>query len=243
MGQAKKAPVKVQMKKILSKVYHERKERVHMNDLVFLKPNCIKAIPFTTSKIIAEFTGVEHRKIKVSIAKNKTALETFGLLASYGAESTGGRPEEITSLNEPQATLLVTFLKNTPTVVEFKTELVRQFYAMRTELQHRQIGREQLKPIRRELTDVIQDNPNHNIWDFKIYTDLAYKFVIGKNAAQIRVDRGACKTAKAIDYMTSIEISKVARIESQISVLCEMGLGYYQIKAMLLNRQMIGKIA
>lgn len=207
-----------------------------MSNLVFLEPNCIKAEPFTTSKVIAEFTGVEHRKIKVAIAKHKTSLETFGLLASYGAESTGGRPEEIISLNEQQATLLVTFLKNTPVVVAFKTELVRQFYEMRTELQKRQTERERLKPIRREMTDVIKDIPDHNAWDYKLYTDLIYKLVTGKNAAQIRKDRGATKKAKAIEYMTADEIESIAKLTNKIGVLLDLGHDYYSIKDILFKK-------
>lgn len=34
-----------------------------MNTLVYLSPNTKE--PFTTSKVIAEMTGIEHRKIKV----------------------------------------------------------------------------------------------------------------------------------------------------------------------------------
>lgn len=214
-----------------------------MGNLVFLEPNCIKAVPFTTSKVISEFTGVEHRKIKVAIAKHKTSLETFGLLASYGAESTGGRPEEIISLNEQQATLLITFLKNTPVVVAFKTELVRQFYQMRTELQKRQIGKLELRPTRRTLTDEIKDNPGHSEWDYKLFTDLAYKNATGKIASQLRKDRGASKKAVALDYMTSDEIALVEKLTYKIAVLYEMGLDYYQIKAMLLKRQTVGKVA
>jgi len=214
-----------------------------MGDLVFLEPNCIKAIPFTTSKVIAEFTGVEHRKIKVAIAKHKTSLETFGLLASYGAESTGGRPEEIISLNEQQATLLVTFLKNTPIVVAFKVELVRQFFEMRTELQKRQIGKLDLRPTRRTLTDEVNDNPEHGEWDYKNLINLSYKMATGKIASQLRKDRGASKKAVALDYMTSEEIALVDKLTYKIAVLYELGMDYHQIKAMLLNRKMIGKIA
>jgi phage regulator Rha-like protein len=151
-----------------------------MGELVFLEPNSIKAVPFTTSKVIAESTGVGHRHVKKQISLHKSSLETFGLLVALETESTGGRPEEIIQLNEQQATLLVTFLKNTPVVVAFKTELVRQFYEMRTELQKRQIGKQTLKPTRRSLTDEIKANPDHGKWDYKLYTDLAYKMVTGK---------------------------------------------------------------
>ena len=73
----------------------------------------------------------------------------------------GGRPEKVYHLNEPQATLLITYLKNTEPVREFKKELVRQFYAMRERIQEltspiwqetRSIGKE----IRRKETDCIK---------------------------------------------------------------------------------------
>jgi phage regulator Rha-like protein len=217
-----------------------------MNELVFLKPSSIKSIPFTTSDVIAEYAKIANRSVYLLIEKHIKHLEKFGRVSfeMRPSQTKGGMQEvKIYHLNEEQATLLITFLKNTEPVIQFKTELVRQFYAMRSELQHRQIGREQLRPIRRELTDVISDNPDHNRWDYKLYTDLAYKFVTGRNAAQIRKGRGASKTATAIDYMTADEIGRIAKLQNQISVLCEMGLDYYQIKAMLLNRQMVGKIA
>ena len=208
-----------------------------MGELVFLEPNSIKAVPFTTSKVIAEFTGVGHRHIKKQISLHKLSLETFGLLVAHETESTGGRPEEITLLNEQQATLLVTFLKNTPVVVAFKTELVRQFFEMRTELQKRQIGKLNLKPTRRTLTDEIKGNPNRSEWDYKLFTDLSYKTALGKIAAKIRKERGASKKAVALDYMTADEIALVESVTNKIAVLYEMGLDYYQIKDMLAKSQ------
>lgn len=71
-----------------------------MNSLVFLDPNKIDSVPFTTSRVIAEMTGIEHRKIKVAIRKHQKDIESFGLSASYQAESSGGRPEEIVKLIE-----------------------------------------------------------------------------------------------------------------------------------------------
>lgn len=210
-----------------------------MDKLVFLEPDRIEAVPFTTSKVIAEVSGIEHRKLKVAIRKHQTALESFGILAPYGAETRNGpgQPEILYRLNEQQATLLMTFLKNTPVVVRFKTELVRQFYAMRSELQRRELWRSELKPIRRDLTDAIRDLPEHphKGWDYKQYTDLAYKHVTGKNAAQLRKGRGAAKTAKAIDYLNSAELEAVTKAQSQIAVLLDMGMGYEQVKTTLAN--------
>ena len=82
---------------------------------------------------------------------------------------------------------------------------------MKTELLNRQVLRQELKPIRRELTDVIQDDPNSNDWSYKLYTDLAYKAVIGKNAAQIRKERGAKPKAVAVDYMNAAELAQITK--------------------------------
>lgn len=212
-----------------------------MDNIVFLEPNKIDSEPFTTSKVIAEMTGIEHRKIKVTIRKYQSDINSFGLSASYQAESTGGRPEEIIKMNEAQATFLMTLLKNTPVVVAFKKELVRQFYAMRQELLKRQTGRAELKPIRRELTDVIKEQEPDDQWAYKKYTDLAYKSSIGKNAAQLRRERDAPKKAKAVDYLTSDEIAAVAKRQNQIAVLLEMGMDYTQIKSVVLEAALQAK--
>lgn len=200
-----------------------------MSELVFLEPNKLDAVPFTTSKVIAEAAGMNHRRVKDAIRKHQEDFESFGLLGAYETESSGGRPEEIIKLNEEQAAFLMTLLKNTPVVIAFKKELVRQFYAMRAELFQRKMQRAELKPIRRELTDVIQEMDDGK-WAYKQYTDLAYKSAIGKTAAQLRKERNAPKKAKAVDYMTANEITAVSKRQSQIAVLLEMGLDYQAIK-------------
>lgn len=215
-----------------------------MNDLVFLDPNRLDAIPFTTSKVISEVVGIEHRKIKVAIRKHKEAIETFGILAPYEPiiQNRGrGQPEVIYKLNEEQATFLMTLLKNTPTVVAFKKELVRQFYAMRRELVSRQVNRAKMLPTRRDLTDAIRDcipeSPHKVMW-YKHYTDLAYRAAFGMSAAQLRKARNAPKGSVAADYLTSAEMENVERITKQIGVLVEMRLDYQQIKRMLLQQRL-----
>lgn len=215
-----------------------------MNSLVFLEPNKIDAVPFTTSAVIAEYALVQHHTITRLIQKYESDFECFGILRFQIEEIKGrGQPQKRYRLNEEQATLLVTYLKNTEPVRRFKTELVRQFYLMRTELQKRQIAKLDRKPIRRELTDTIQNDPNHGKWDYKIFTDLAYKTVTGKNAAQIRKERGAGKKDTASDYMTAEELTAITRLEYQMAALKDLGMNYQQIKMLLLNRQVVGNIA
>ena len=206
-----------------------------MNNLVFLEPNKIDSEPFTTSKVVAEVTCVSHRYIKKQISQRENELKQFGLLVAHATESTGGRPEEITRLNEQQATVLITFLKNTPVVIAFKVELVKQFFAMRAELNRRHIGRAQLKPIRRELTDVIKQ-VDSSPWAYKKYTDLAYMTVMGKTAKKLREERSAPPKAKAVDYMTADELHSVTEMQYRIAVLLETGMDYATIKSALFNR-------
>ena len=189
-----------------------------------------------TSKVMAEVTNIRHDKLKSAISRHKSALETFGLLTRYGGESSGGRPEVIYKLNEQQSTLLITFLKNTPVIVAFKTELVRQFYAMRAELQTRHVRREELKPVRKSLTDVIQEQCAGDRWAYMRYTNLAYKSVMGKNAVQIRKERDAPSKANAVEYLTADELADVTRAEGQIAVLLDIGMDYLQVKALIMNR-------
>ena len=212
-----------------------------MNDLVFLDPNRLDAIPFTTSKVIAEVTGMNHRRVKDAIRKHESTFLEFGLLGAYETESSGGRPEEIVKLNEEQATFLMTLLKNTPTVVAFKKELVRQFYAMRRELVSRQVNRAKMLPTRRDLTDAIRDcipeSPHKGMW-YKHYTDLAYRAAFGMSAAQLRKARNAPKGSVAADYLTAEEMDNIVRITKQIGVLVEMRMDYQQIKRMLLQQRL-----
>lgn len=120
--------------------------------------------PYTTSEIISGGTGIDRRKVRDAIRKYRSALEAFGRVAPYQAPlETRGGVQTITGyiLNEQQATFLLTLLKNTPVVVEFKKELVRQFYAMRSLLLEQaspiwQDTRSLGKEIRRQETDSIQ---------------------------------------------------------------------------------------
>lgn len=109
-----------------------------MNELVFLKNNQ----PVTTSLIIAEGTGNEHKSVIRLINEHKTEFEEdWGTIRFSDLKSTnplGGRPTKIAWLNEPQATFLITLLRNNEIVVKFKKKLVCDFYKMREILLNRQ---------------------------------------------------------------------------------------------------------
>lgn len=83
----------------------------------------------TTTLAIAEGTLSDHASVIKLVRTYQADLEEFGLL-DFKSESTGGRPTEYAFLNEPQSTLLLTYMRNTDIVRAFKKKLVREFWEM-----------------------------------------------------------------------------------------------------------------
>lgn len=83
----------------------------------------------TTTLAIAEGTLNDHASVIKLVRTYQADLEEFGLL-DFKSESTGGRPTEYAFLNEPQSTLLLTYMRNTDIVRAFKKKLVREFWEM-----------------------------------------------------------------------------------------------------------------
>ncbi|MCG7945367.1 MAG: Rha family transcriptional regulator [Candidatus Thiodiazotropha taylori] len=93
----------------------------------------------TTSLAIAEGVGLQHKNVLGLIRQNLEELRELGNIAFETRNSIGaGRHTQYTILNEPQATLLLTFMRNSPVVVRFKVRLVEEFYRMREQLKNTQ---------------------------------------------------------------------------------------------------------
>lgn len=117
---------------------------------------------FTDSLIIARGTHNQHESIQRRIRDYEREISSFGKLGFEIRPMPSGQEQKIYKLNEMQATFLITLLKNTETVVKFKMELVRQFYAMRQFIFERQTKgwiqtREQGKLTRKAETDILSE--------------------------------------------------------------------------------------
>ena len=214
-----------------------------MNDLVYLIPNTEE--PFTTSEVIAECAGVKRDTVQKLVQRHEKDLREFGRVGFEirTLQTRGGQQmAKVYHLNEQQATLLLTFLRNTPVVIEFKKELVRQFFAMRKELMNIKAIKAERKPLRTSMTDAIKALPDspHKQFKYSQYTDLAYTAALGRTARQLRKERGADKDATASDYMNADELAAVASMENRISVLLDVGMSYQQIKNSLLRVKRLG---
>ena len=214
-----------------------------MSNLVYLTPNTEE--PFTTSEVIAECAGVKRDTVQKLIQRHEKDLREFGKVGFEIRPLSGsktGQTVKAYHLNEQQATLLLTFLRNTPVVIEFKKELVRQFFAMRKELMNIKAIKAERKPLRTSMTDAIKALPDspHKQFKYSQYTDLAYTAALGRTARQLRKERGADKGATASDYMNADELAAVASMENRISVLLDIGMSYQQIKNSLLRVKRLG---
>jgi phage regulator Rha-like protein len=213
-----------------------------VDNLVFLEPDCLNEIPFTTSEVIAENGDVNHATVKRLIRKYKSDLEEFGILGFKIREIEGrGQPEKIYKLNEQQATLLITYMQNTLPVRKFKKALVKQFYIMQKELNKRTATRMKAKQAREALTNAIQGLPDspHKSMKYKHYTDLVYKIVFNKNSKQLREDYGITAKDSLRDYFTADQITEIERLENQIGVLIDLGNDYKSIKMALGKKYLI----
>ncbi|PRB69498.1 phage regulatory protein/antirepressor Ant [Arthrobacter sp. MYb213] len=90
-----------------------------------------------TSETIAQGAGIEHRAVLQLLKTHTNGIERFGRVAfEVRTFETAGGPQSknVALLNEPQATLIMTFMKNTAQVVNFKVALVQAFYEMAEQL-------------------------------------------------------------------------------------------------------------
>lgn len=95
-----------------------------------------------SSLTIAEGSGVQHKNVLELIINNAADLEEFGHLAFETRPGYNNATVRIALLNEHQATLVMTYQRNTEKVKAFKFALVKAFFEMAKQL---------LAP-RRELT-------------------------------------------------------------------------------------------
>lgn len=89
---------------------------------------------FTDSLRIAKAIGYDSRTVYLLIENHTNELEKFGKLSFQMIPLEGSSTNQtgkVYRLNEKQATLLVTFMRNNKKVVEFKVRLVEEFYKMK----------------------------------------------------------------------------------------------------------------
>lgn len=215
-------------------------------DLVTLTSQRLDAEAYTTGDVIAEYAGITHHAVNKTIREQLVRLKRArnGLVEFKMQRRPSGRMAKVYLLNEQQATLLITFLKNTPRVADFKEELVRQFTVMKRELILRQAKFELGKDFSKSLHETIKESPalgEHGHLYVNI-NKLVYKQALGVNVNELRKARNIPKTEAITHYLSSSEADAVKRVKQQIRTLLEMKLDYQQIKQALQIQGVIYRI-
>ena len=206
-----------------------------MLDLVFYSDSTLKAQPYTTPEVIAANTGNSLHAVNQLVRYKKKHLERFGVLTfemrKPPKNSKGGRPRKIYHLNEQQATLLITFLDNTPQVDLFKVALVKQFYEMRDELTKRNINRAIEKPVKKTLMDCIKKWKYASKYAYSNINKLLIKVATGLSITELKKERGDAKVA--LDLLTSKEQETYKTLENKVIAYINADFDYSLIKALL----------
>ena len=189
-----------------------------------------KKEPYTTSEIIAECAEVKHDTVQSLIRNHQEDFESYGIIGFEIRKLDGrGRPMKIYLLNEQQATLLITYLKNTEPVRRFKMNLVKAFFEMREELSKFRMQRALEKPKRKTLHDSIEKWTNAPKHAHSTMNNLLLKAVTDRNAKQLREERGGYN---GIDSLTSDELEQYQAFEDMVIAMIGLNMSYQEIKAM-----------
>jgi len=121
--------------------------------------------PRVSTEVIATGVKNSHNTVKTLLKTHQIKLEELGALP-FRILKTKGRPMEVWYLNEQQVTFLITLMRNSENVVDFKLKLTKEFYKMKAviaDIAVRQQNTEWLeqresgKILRKEQTDVIKN--------------------------------------------------------------------------------------
>lgn len=189
-----------------------------------------KKEPYTTSEIIAECAGVKHHAVQEHIRKNVERLERFGKVAFEMRPLPSGQQAKDYILNEQQATLLITFLKNTEQVANFKENLVKAFFEMRDELAKFKLQRALEKPKRKTLHDSIESWGSAPKHAHPTVNNLLLKGASGMNKKQLVAARGGLT---GIDSLTSTELIRYQALEDMAIAMIGLNMSYQDIKSMV----------
>lgn len=120
--------------------------------------------------------------------------------------------------------------------MRFKEAYIKQFNAMEKALRGKLIEREKGIAVRQSLTKALQqstENERMHGHAYSAYTNCIYKVLFGKNANQLREERGADRNRSLRDYFTEEELNAIQTMERLVSSLIDCGWGYDKIKELI----------
>lgn len=169
---------------------------------------------------ISQFSGVKYESIQRIVRDNADSLNKMGEhIPTVSKRGTSDFKSDL-FLNEPQTTLLMMFMKNTPKVKEFKIKLTMEFFKMRELLKNGTIPQEVLDTFLPDGAEYLAGNKQGNVKSQPVrgYFRADSKSEIGK----LLSDRH--KLFKRANGLLQEEVNlALAEVESEIHYLQRQG--------------------
>lgn len=196
--------------------------------------------PVTTTLAISEGAKATHESVIKLARKYEGDLSEFGgvRFEIQPFETAGGiQHRQIAYLNESQSTLLLTYMRNSPIVRDFKKTLVREFWRLH-EAEKTRRERQSARLEAPELTAALKnarelegkDTQGHH---YANEYNLINRLVLGMTAKQYIAEHGFAPSTAIRDTMRPIEIQAIAELQRANTSLIDMGIDYQERKAML----------
>ena len=202
-----------------------------MNEIVQLTTADVsRAIPVTTSRIIAKEFDKEHFHVLRDIRELSEALKDASKTGDiYFCEEVEyldamNRKQTEYKINEQFFLLLVMGFTGKKALF-VKTAFIREFYRMRSELLARNETRKIGKAARLSITDTISGHVEPGTFKkfaYGNYTKLVYKRVLGMDVKHAKAARKCPEAGNLRDYLTIDELDSVQDLESKIAGFIEV---------------------
>jgi phage regulator Rha-like protein len=193
-----------------------------MSSLVFMIGGDI----LTATDAVATATGNDHASVIKLVRNYQSDFEEFGRVRfeiQPFATAGGQQEREVAFLNEQQATLLLTYMRNNEVVRKFKKRLVKAFYGLIGDVRrHRSIAAASYKLMNRTLQVSRSKEgktcaPHH----FMNEARLVNQVLLGKFKG---IDRDALDVS---------QLDKLGELEVQNTILIAGGMSYAERKVKL----------
>ncbi len=197
----------------VKKILSRNKEEFSVDNIKTISRTDIQKIDFCEGQNVPS-------KVRVMTLLPKQAILRIGMLLTESSVATKVR--DLLIAGEQQLSF------------QQKTRTMRQ-------AEKWQIEREASKKIRHMTTDAIKGSDPSNKWVYKNYTNLIYKTIFGKDAKQLKGERGAKSNDNLRDGFTGEELIAIQSAEFTVAGLVEAGLTYHEIKVRIQNRDFFPK--
>lgn len=233
-----------------------REETINNVDYDFLDK--LKVIPYLTDDMVlstyqvAEYFECGLEAVKTIIKRNREEFESDGMTVLTGDDlkkficEVQSEPDKISSKTRALTILtkrsllrigmiltnndLATKIRNYLLNIESKTEFDRKSWAIQ-----REVGIIERKRMTSAISKYIPDS-KHKPFAYPNYTNMIYKIIFGKVAKELREERHVKNNDALRDTFTENELHSVEEVETIVTGLITLNIGYKQIEDMLKAR-------